>query len=872
VRRRRAHREEPMSDHGAALAPPPPPRPATGAGEPGVREAAPWGRFAWIVVQVAIAIALLAAFRIESPAFYGKLGPLILVGFIAHHLMPMAHRLPFFAALSLGGTGLVFGLVGGAWLVGVGLALIALCHLPVAFRTRVVLVMAAAALLAAMRAGWIPAPWPGAIWPILGSMFMFRMIAYLYDLSHTRQPVGRARTLGYFFLLPNVCFPLFPVVDFNTFRRTYYDRAALEIYEEGVRWMLRGVTQLLLYRVVYQYATISPADIATTADLVRYLLANFGLYLRVSGQFHLIVGILHLFGFRLPETHRFFFLAGSFTEFWRRINIYWKDFMQKVVFTPVLFALRKRALGERTTLILATVSVFVATWAFHSYQWFWLLGSWLWSATDTAFWAILAVFLVINVLRETRRGRVRSLGTTTPTFGRKLRSALATAVTFTTMAVLWGLWTSPTFGAFFDLFAAVSPRPVDLVVLGGTFAAVMLVAFLALPYAAGMPAGRPPAGRAARAWWRSPMLTAALPLALLWAAGEAPFAGRLKAEARQVVLSMRLGELNRRDAAELQRGYYEQIVGVNRFNGQLWDVYAKRDRPGSTLNELGVLRWTEGVLHSELEPFMSVSFQGRALHTNRWGMRDRDYSEERAANSLRVALLGQSYVMGMGVNDGETFETLVEGRLNAERRGQPFDRYEILNFAVPRYSLFQQLLIMENGRIPAFAPDVLMLVGHAVDFERVVDYLHVELIRGVVPQDEGVRSALHAAGVTAETSNEEAQRLMKPYARDIVGWALGRIHAVSLEHGMRPVFALIPMPQDGVLMKDAPVLLEMARAAGFEVIDLSDVYDGHDERALTVAEWDRHPNALGHELIADRIYQVVVGWPDLVTPAAEGRR
>jgi hypothetical protein len=89
---------------------------------------------------------------------------------------------------------------------------------------------------------------------------------------------------------------------------------------------------------------------------------------------------------------------------------------------------------------------------------------------------------------------------------------------------------------------------------------------------------------------------------------------------------------------------------------------------------------------------------------------------------------------------------------------------------------------------------------------------------------------------------------------------------------MRPVFALIPMPQDGVLMQDAPVLLELARAAGFEVIDLSDVYDGHDERALTVAEWDRHPNALGHELIADRIYQAVVGWPDLVTPAAEGRR
>ncbi len=74
-------------------------------------------------------------------------------------------------------------------------------------------------ILAIFRLELIAVPWSSAVWPILGSMFMFRLIVYLYDLRHDKAPVSPWRTLAYFFLLPNVCFPLFPVVDFKTFRR-----------------------------------------------------------------------------------------------------------------------------------------------------------------------------------------------------------------------------------------------------------------------------------------------------------------------------------------------------------------------------------------------------------------------------------------------------------------------------------------------------------------------------------------------------------------------------------------------------------------------------------------------------------------------------
>ena len=87
----------------------------------------------------------------------------------------IAHRL----------DGLVCGDVDGLLCVGeslgVGAGLISLCHLPITLAIRVLLVVAAGLILAMWRVEE-PAPF----WPVLGSMFMFRLIVYLYDLRHER--------------------------------------------------------------------------------------------------------------------------------------------------------------------------------------------------------------------------------------------------------------------------------------------------------------------------------------------------------------------------------------------------------------------------------------------------------------------------------------------------------------------------------------------------------------------------------------------------------------------------------------------------------------------------------------------------------------
>jgi hypothetical protein len=92
----------------------------------------------------------------------------------------------------------------------------------------------------AVPAEIVQGPWSVAIWPILGSMFMFRLALYLHALEHDEKRPTVARTLAYFFMLPNVCFPLFPVVDYLSFRRNYYDHDAVSIYETGIKWIVRA--------------------------------------------------------------------------------------------------------------------------------------------------------------------------------------------------------------------------------------------------------------------------------------------------------------------------------------------------------------------------------------------------------------------------------------------------------------------------------------------------------------------------------------------------------------------------------------------------------------------------------------------------------
>ncbi len=807
-------------------------------------------KFLSIVVQLGFLALVAQLFRLENQAFYHNLMLLTFFGFLIHYFLPAHYRLPFFLLLSLAALAGILGFVNSIWLIGIGLALIGICHLPISYFARVAILLLAGAVLVALRAGWIKSSWLDVIWPILASMFMFRLIIYMYDLKHGKATPTLTSTLSYFFLLPNVVFPFFPVVDYSTFRRTYYNDDQHQIYQKGLQWIFRGVIQLILYRYVNYYLMIAPGEVTNTLELVRYLIANFALYLRISGQFHLIVGILHLFGFNLPETHHLYFLASSFIDLWRRINIYWTGFMMKVFYYPIYFRIRQW--GATISLVLATSFVFFLTWFLHAYQWFWLRGTFLLTGPDMLFWFILACLVVVNTLYEARRGRKRTLGQRSMTVRDIAALALGTAGTFTVMAVLWSLWSSDSIRDWIALISVVDVTLENIALLLLVF--LMIAVIFGLMIWIGSRSDNKTEMNAKQPISFGSTTVTAGAIVALFLIGNPVIYNQVGGKAQDLISDLTVNRLSNREAALLQRGYYEDLIGVNRFNSQLWDIYSKRPSDWPTLTETEAARQTGDNLIVELVPSTSIYFHGEKLTINRWGMRDRDYEKIPAPNTYRIALTGPSFVMRYGVADDEDFGSLLEVRLNRENVGGRYSRYEILNFAVPGYSPIQNLMILEQ-KIVSFQPNTLFYMAHQREEEAAVLYLADRISVGAeLPYPDLVELA-RRAGAKPGATKVEAERLLQPIGPEILEQTYRHIVETSRAHGILPVWIFMPTLENPLREEEIVHLTRVAEESGFIVMDLSDAYDNQDLESLVVAYWDKHPNAEGHSLIAEDLYR-----------------
>jgi D-alanyl-lipoteichoic acid acyltransferase DltB (MBOAT superfamily) len=825
----------------------------------------------WLeILLLPFAVWALWLYQIEGGEALLRVMALAAGGFVVSAMLPLAMRLPFFVLLSAAGIFVVFGWIDGAWLLGAGLTLIGLCHLPVPVWVRALIMIAVGTGMAFLRAGYAPVPWAGAVWPILASMFMFRVVLYLKSQSLAKeknaltpaQLQGPWSTLAYFFMLPNVVFPLYPVVDHQTFVRNRFDRPDTEIYQTGVQWIVRGVMHLVLYRIVYLTVLGDPADVESLGDLAQYMLGTFALYLRVSGQFHLIVGLLYLFGFRLPETHKMYYLSHSFTELWRRINIFWTEFMMKMVFYPVYFKVKH--LKPATAMAISTAAVFVVTWALHSYQWFWLRGESFLTLPDALFWTILGALVVyggIKELKAPKKIQARSTGWSGVQAWKAVR-------TFAIFCTLWSLWSAESLNQWLWMLGAASNVDLKGIVLVGG-----MLGIIALLGGHDWNAKKP--ANAAPSRWQalgSPRVRAVATMAMLVVLAQPAVFNRLPGVASESIAAVRSQGLSSKDAALKHRGYYEQLDGRNQLVAH---EAAEQDGRAQWqyLNQLDVVRETQDELARDLKPSRDIVWNGNRFTTNSFGMRDREYTPAKPPGTLRIALLGPSHVMGNGVADDQTFDNVLEGMLNADGR-----RVEVLNFAVEGYSLPQEVAMLEV-KARQFQPDIVILTVFHPCTTMTERYLLRAVFSGIEIQDPPTRALLAEAGLT----NVDVGRFPVPYAqlRSLAGkvglstrmpsgeadWRARRIGVAvtqrSIERfseltrslGAQPVALVLNAVVDGG-PRDVPYAAELA-AHQIPVIDLSNIYPPERHAQLRVAAWDDHPNAEAHRLIAEEIHRQI---------------
>lgn len=308
---------------------------------------------------------------------------------------------------------------------------------------------------------------------------------------------------------------------------------------------------------------------------------------------------------------------------------------------------------------------------------------------------------------------------------------------------------------------------------------------------------------------------------------------------------------NMSDRTIKTRGYYEQLIHTDRFNTQLSLVYSKKPKDWFTKESILLVK-TNDLRVFELKPSMEISAKNVTLRTNKWGMRDKERDLSPAPNTFRLAVLGSSSEMGSGVNDNETFSMVLESLLNQDPNASI--RYEVLNFGSANYSALSQPLVLEKKALH-FKPNLVLYIARPNDASWLLTKIRTAVKRGDKIPYPNLQNSLIKLQLAPHMNEQSMMKKLFPLRNDFLASMYQLIVQICKEHNARPVWVFTPNIGPFFHEQEYQELSKLALQAGFFVLDLSRVYEGQNPERLMLNEWDEHPSAFAHRLIAISLYK-----------------
>lgn len=302
--------------------------------------------------------------------------------------------------------------------------------------------------------------------------------------------------------------------------------------------------------------------------------------------------------------------------------------------------------------------------------------------------------------------------------------------------------------------------------------------------------------------------------------------------------------LSRVDGDHADHGYYNQLIDTGLRPGQPPSIAVAVDE----------------VREIVLRPNLSIRRDdGTRWSTNAMGMRDRPYATSKPAGTFRIAMMGDSIGVGLGVGDGLGFEPLLERWLDDRSRRSGGPAVEILNLALPgrspgqRWDHFQKVGWATD-------PDLVLFEATPADINWDRRRLSEILPRGIGWETPIYGDVLMRSGIRPGATTQEYWEALAPYRWDLLASAYRSVAEVCRARGVPCVWVLIPRVGRSVEPEYHRRLVATARDAGFTaVVDVSDAFEGSDPAALAIDPSDFHPNVEGHALLARRLAPAL--WP-----------
>jgi lysophospholipase L1-like esterase len=260
---------------------------------------------------------------------------------------------------------------------------------------------------------------------------------------------------------------------------------------------------------------------------------------------------------------------------------------------------------------------------------------------------------------------------------------------------------------------------------------------------------------------------------------------------------------------------------------------------------------------------------GQPPLTNSAGLHDHEYPVDKPAGTFRIVVLGDSVAYGYRVDLDQSLTKRLEQKVNATGP----TRAEVLNFGVPGYNTTQELAYLRDTGLD-YGPDLVLLIyvlndadpvivpehglGRAPDEPEPPAMLTQTIGRFYLPQLlYSVYGRLRAPAAAADDPRAK-------FTEANPGWidsrtALQDMAELTRSRGIPLVVAIFPylvQLDDRYPYASIHDLVGQTVAdAGAHPLDLCPAFRGYAARPLWVGPADQHPNAHGHEIAAEAIYQ-----------------
>ena len=266
-------------------------------------------------------------------------------------------------------------------------------------------------------------------------------------------------------------------------------------------------------------------------------------------------------------------------------------------------------------------------------------------------------------------------------------------------------------------------------------------------------------------------------------------------------------------------------------------------------------------------------FRGKYVSLNKQGYRDTEHAHNKDKNTVRIAVLGDSFTFGSGIkNVNDTYPKKLEKTLNSksEKTG-----YEVLNFGKPGIDTEYEIKILKNDAIQ-YRPDII-IVGYVLNDFRDMGtaktkkssniylfwldvYLHrYSYLYGFI--SKGFNIALEATGlrksyyqtIIDEFNSENNKKFNRMYFEEL--------KEISKNNNATLIIAVFPFIyklHDYPFTESHNFVSRSGNEYGIIILDLLPYFENKDENELIVSRYDPHPNQLGHQIIADAIYEKLI--------------